>query len=116
MYGKIIDGVLEYAPEIFSLPNGQIIINFNKNKNIMKKYGYKEVVNQIPAYNPSTQNVYISEYVDNYNEIIIVYEVCDIPVEESPTDIKISELEDRIAMLEKFEDVYKIILSEEANK
>ena len=116
MYGKIIDGVLEYAPEIFNLPNGQIIINFNKNENIMKKYGYKEVVNQIPSYNPTTQNVYISEYVDNYNEIIIVYGVCDIPVEESPTDIKISELEDGIAMLEKFEDVYKIILSEEANK
>jgi hypothetical protein len=116
MYGKIIDGVLEYAPEIFSLPNGQIIINFNKNKNIMKKYGYKEVVNQIPAYDPATQSVYISEYVDDYNEIIIVYGVRDIPAEESPTDTKISELEGRIAILEKFEDVYKNILSEEANK
>ena len=116
MYGKIIDGVLEYAPEIFSLPNGQIIINFNKNKNIMKKYGYKEVVNQIPSYDPATQSVYISEYVDDYNEIIIVYGVRDIPVEESPTDITIEELEGRIAILEKFEDVYKNILSEEANK
>lgn len=116
MYGKIIDGVLEYAPEIFSLPNGQIIINFNKNKNIMKKYGYKEVVNQIPAYDPATQNVYISEYVEDYNEIIIVYGVCDIPAEESPTDIKIAELEDRIFMLEEFENIYKTILSEEVNK
>lgn len=116
MYGKLIDGVLEYAPEIFRLPNGQMILNFNKNKNIMKKYGYKEVVNQIPAYDPATQSVYISEYVDDYNEIIIVYGVRDIPVEESPTDTKIEELEGRIAMLEGFEDVYKNILSEEANK
>lgn len=116
MYGKIINDVLEYAPEIFSLPNGQMIINFNKNKNLMEKYGYKEVANQIPAYDPSTQNIYISEYVENDNEIIIVYGVYDIPVTESPTDTKIAELESRIFMLEEFENIYKTILSEEVNK
>lgn len=116
MYGKIIDGVLEYAPEIFSLPNGKIIINFNKNKNTMKKYGYKEVMNQIPAYDPDTQNVYILEYVDDDNDIKIVYGVCDKPVEENPIEIKISELEERLNMLVELETIYKTILSEEANK
>jgi hypothetical protein len=116
MYGKIIDGVLEYAPKNFSLPNGQMIINFNRNENIMKKYGYKELVNQIPAYEPDTQDVYISKYVENDNNIIIVYEVCDIPVKESPTDIKIAELENRIFMLEEFENIYNTILSEEVNE
>lgn len=116
MYGKLVDGVLEYAPENLKLPNGKMILNFNNSENIMKKYGYKELANQIPAYDPATQNVYISEYVENDNEIIIVYRVYDIPVAESPTDTKIAELESRIFMLEEFENIYKTILSEEVNE
>ena len=116
MYGKLVDGVLEYAPENLKLPNGKMILNFNNSENIMKKYGYKEVINQMPAYDPATQNVYISEYVDDDNDIKIIYSVYDKPAEENPIDIKISELEDRIFMLEEFENIYKTILSEEVNE
>jgi len=52
IYGKIIDGKFEEAPVNFKTENG-IIINFNLNKKMMKKYGYKAFTEQeIQELNP----------------------------------------------------------------
>ena len=44
MLAIIINGVLSYAPTNYKTDNGQLIVNFNKNEDIMRKYGYKEVI------------------------------------------------------------------------
>lgn len=50
-YGKISNGELIYAPTNYEIEDGSIILNFNKDKNALKKYGYKEVVEALrPPY------------------------------------------------------------------
>lgn len=114
MYGRLINGELEYAPINYKLVDNRIILNFNKNEDIMKQYGYKNVIDIVPSYDKNTQYVQISGYDETDEAIIINYEIIDLPgVESIPT---IEELIDRVETIENQSVEQTAILSEEVNK
>lgn len=67
-----------YAKEYYIGKDGEIIINFNKNEELMKAYGFKPIVDLVPEYNVATEYVVITGYEENEEEIIVVYEVRQI--------------------------------------
>lgn len=92
-YAILNNGVLEYAPVNYKTSSGNIIVNFNKNVVLMKKYGYKEVINQTPSYNENTEYIVISGYAETENNIIINYEVKQLEIVKS-LDEKIEKLQE----------------------
>lgn len=98
MYGKIINGKIVYAPKNFVTSNGALIINFNKNIELMKKHGFLEVEDVRPVYNPNYQEIIPNGYDISDNKIKVLYMVIDIP-----TSINLREtisLEERVTELE----------------
>lgn len=89
MLAKIINGALSYAPTNYKTDDGQLIVNFNKNEEIMRQYGYKDVVDIRPAYNEETQYIRILDY-DDGEVITINYGIVDKePL--APTEIELLE-------------------------
>lgn len=114
MYGRLINGGLESAPINYKLSDGRIILNFNKNEDIMKQYGYKNVIDIVPSCDKNTQYVQISGYDETDEAIIINYEIIDLPgVGSIPT---IEELIDRVETIENQLAEQTAILCEEVNK
>ena len=114
MYGRLINGGLEYAPINYKLVDNRIILNFNKNEDIMRQYGYKNVIDIVASCDKNTQYVQISGYDETDEAIIINYEIIDLPcVEPIPT---IEELIDRVETIENQSLEQTTILSEEVNK
>ena len=114
MYGRLINGGLEYAPINYKLDDNRVIINFNKNEDIMRQYGYKNVIDIVPGCDENTQYVQISGYDETDEAIIINYEIIDLPdVESIPT---IEEIVDRVETIENQSLEQTAILSEEVNK
>ena len=107
MLAKIINGRLQYAPRNYSTDNGQLIINFNKNEELMKQYGYKEVIDIRPDYDEKIQHIKILSYTDE-DVITVNYEVVDNQV--------VVTLEERISSIERQLSNQSTILSEEVNK
>lgn len=95
MLAKLENGNLTYAPINLKLENGGIIVNFNKNIDLMKKYGYKEVIDIQPSYDVSTQYLTIEGYTETDTEIIVNYAINEIVIDNTPT------LEDRVKELEE---------------
>lgn len=48
MYGILLDDQLIYAKEYFVCEDGSIIINFNNNEKLMRAYGFKVVIDELP--------------------------------------------------------------------
>lgn len=82
MFGKLENGNLTYAPTNLKLENGGIIVNFNKNIDLMKKYGYKEVIDIQPSYDVSMQYLTIEGYSETDTEIIVNYAINEIEVSD----------------------------------
>ena len=78
MYGVLLDGQLIYAKEYFVCEDGSIIINFNSNEKLMRAYGFKVVIDEVPEYDLENEYVAISGYTEKENVIIINYEVREI--------------------------------------
>ena len=93
MYAKLENNKLVYAPRNFNIEN-KLIINFNKNEELMKKYDFKEVIDIKPEYDNTTQYLSVSGYVENENNIIINYVVNEIEENQEPT------LEEKVQVLE----------------
>ena len=94
MYGKLNGEGVEYAPINYETDDGNLILNFNKNEQLMIQYGYKMVIEQIPEYDINTQRIYVSKYIENRNSIIIIYEVIEIePTNTQIVNNKLVELE-----------------------
>lgn len=77
-YAIMQDNKPIYAKEYYIAKDGEIIINFNKNEELMKAYGFKPIVDLVPEYNVATEYVVITGYEENEEEIIVVYEVRQI--------------------------------------
>ena len=107
MLAKIINGRLQYAPRNYSADNGQLIINFNKNEELMKQYGYKEVIDIRPDYDEKTQHIKVLSYTDG-DVITVNYEIVDNQV--------VVTLEERVLSIERQLSDQSTILSEEVNK
>lgn len=78
MYGILLDEQLIYAKEYFICEDGSIIINFNQNEKLMRAYGFKVVIDEVPNYDLENEYVVISGYTEKENVIIINYEIREI--------------------------------------
>ena len=80
MYGKLIDGVLKYAPTNYLTENGKLIFNFNTNTEVMLENGFKEVINVVPSYDANTQVVTMDSYTEEATTITVNYVVTAKPL------------------------------------
>lgn len=80
MYGKLIDGVLKYAPTNYLTENGKMIFNFNTNTEVMLENGFKEVINVVPSYDANTQVVTMDGYTEDDTTITVNYVVTAKPL------------------------------------
>lgn len=80
MYGKLIDGVLKYAPTNYLTENGKMILNFNTNTEVMLENGFKEVINVVPSYDANTQVVTMDSYTEEDTTITVNYVVTAKPL------------------------------------
>ena len=104
MYGKIINGALEYAPIDFVMGDGTVMTNFNKDVALMKRYGYKIINDTKPSYNTETQYLRVESYVESDNEITVNYGIKDIliePTAEEKLQAEIQELKEQQLLTEQ---------------
>ena len=95
LYAKIeADNMLVYAPIDYMTPDNKMIYNFNSDKALMEKYGFKEVIDVIPSYDSTTQEVEFGGYIDTETAITVQYHI--VPKPQEPLI-----LEEQIAMLQK---------------
>ena len=80
MYGKLIDGVLKYAPTNYLTENGKMILNFNTNTEVMLENGFKEIINVVPSYDANTQVVTRDSYTEEDTTITVNYVVTAKPL------------------------------------
>lgn len=80
MYGKLIDGVIKYAPTNYLTDDNKMIFNFNKNVEAMIANGFKEVINIVPSYDANTQVVTMDSYTEEATTITINYVVTAKPL------------------------------------
>ena len=80
MYGKLIDGVLKYAPTNYLTENGKMILNFNTNIEVMLENGFKEIINVVPSYDANTQVVTRDSYTEDGTTITVNYVVAAKPL------------------------------------
>ena len=80
MYGKLIDGVLKYAPTNYLTDNGKMIFNFNTNIEVMLENGFKEIINVVPSYDANTQVVTMDSYTEEATTITVNYVVTAKPL------------------------------------
>ena len=94
-YGILINNELEYAPNRYTTDEGQLIVNFDKNIEVMKQHGFKIVVDEKPEYDKDLQSLSVVGYEETDDSITIIYEILNIP-EPKPTPT----LEERVISLE----------------
>lgn len=94
-YGILINNELEYAQSRYTTDEGQLIVNFDKNIEVMAQHGFKIVVDEKPEYNKDLQSLSVVGYEETDDSITIIYEVLNTPEpKETPT------LEERVISLE----------------
>lgn len=77
-YGILINGKLEYAQNRYTTDDGKLIVNFDKNENLMKLYGFKPIIDVVPEYDGDSQYAVSSSYEETDDNIVINYEIKDI--------------------------------------
>lgn len=80
MYGKLIDGAIKYAPTNYLTEDNKMIFNFNTNVDVMKEYGFKEVINEVPSYDANTHMVTMDGYEEDANTITVKYVITAKPL------------------------------------
>ena len=106
MFGKLENGNLTYAPTNLKLENGGIIVNFNKNIELMKKYGHKEIIDIQPSYDTETQYLTIEGHTETDTEIIVNYTINEMVINNIPTlEDRVKELEEVNAIQDRLIDV-----------
>jgi len=112
VYGKLINGNLFTAPKDLIDGDGKVILDFDTNIEELTKYGYKEVVRNVPAYDSATQYLAIGGYDESVDKITVNYLVMNnIQDPAEKLKLKIKELEDeskflKDCLLEMSEVVY----------
>lgn len=74
MYGKLVNGEIVKAPQNYLTTEGGAIFDFNRKPEVMRQYGFKEIINNVPVLD---ENHYftIKEYKEDVNNITVVYEI-----------------------------------------
>ena len=74
-YGILINNELEYAQNRYTTDEGQLIVNFDKNIEVMAQHGFKIVVDEKPEYNKDLQSLSIVGYDETDDSITIIYSI-----------------------------------------
>ncbi len=82
MYGILKNGILSYAPKNYKTKDGYIL-NFNSDISLMKKYGFKEVINIPPVVNSETHYYSLKGYEELETSIKLIYEVKEFTKENT---------------------------------
>lgn len=101
MYAKLEKNKLIYAPKNLKVGD-KLILNFNKNVELMKNHGFKELVDNKPEYDSSTHYLSKGEYKEDEHYIYTTYELKEIISDPEPSlEERISELEEMITNHQK---------------
>lgn len=109
-YAILNNGVLEYAPVNYKASSGNLIVNFNKNVTLMKKFGFKEVIDEKPTFDETTEYLIISSYTETEDNIQIIYTVKQMDIIEVETSI-----DKKIKSLENTDTEHEIAIAELCN-
>lgn len=87
-WGRIKDGILEYAPRTFKLEDGtgRTITNFFNSEKWMLKYGFKPIKDEQPNYDIETQYLVVDGHIEEDDCIRVVYIIKDAPIWEEPSE------------------------------
>lgn len=107
MYAKLNNGVLEYAPINYTLSDGRVIVNFNKSEVLMKKYGFKLVVDEKPIFNQDTEYLVITGYNEQETTITVLYTIKQMDMIEQEATI-----EDKIVQLKQVDSEHELALAD----
>ena len=91
MYGKMVKGELLLAPVNYLTETNQMIFNFNKDVELMKEHGFKEIIKKEPEYIPQTQQLHFSHYEETDTNIIEVYTVEERPLSQEEKIVALQE-------------------------
>ena len=80
MYGKLINGAIKYAPVNYLTEDNKMIFNFNTNVDVMKEYGFKEVINVVPSYDANIQTLTMDGYIEDADTITVKYVITAKPL------------------------------------
>lgn len=105
MYAKLENNKLIYAPKNLKVGD-KLILNFNKNVELMRQHGYKEVVDVKPLYDSNTHYLTVDGYTEEENSIIVNYKLNEIVISNEPT------LEERVTELENIITEQQSLLSQ----
>ena len=105
MYAKLENNKLIYAPKNLKVGD-KLILNFNKNVELMQEHGYKEVVDVRPTYDSNTHYLTVDGYTEDENSITVNYELNEIVINNEPT------LEERVAELERINQEQQLMIQQ----
>lgn len=93
IYVKLnIDNTIEYAKNIYTTDEGELILNFKANPELMKQYGFKELIDSPVEFDANYQTYTVS-YIEDEDTIAKQYSITYFPI-ETLKEIKLKELAD----------------------
>lgn len=93
IYVKLnIDNTIEYAKNVYTTDEGELILNFKANPELMKKYGFKELIDSPVEFDANYQTYTVS-YIEDEDTITKQYSIIYLPI-ETLKEVKLKELAD----------------------
>lgn len=86
------DNTIEYAKNIYTTDEGELILNFRANPELMKKYGFKELIDSPVEFDANYQTYTVS-YIEDADSITKQYSIVYLPI-EILKEVKLKELAD----------------------
>lgn len=86
------DNTIEYAKNVYTTDEGELILNFKANPELMKKYGFKELIDSPVEFDANYQTYTVS-YIEDADSITKQYSITYLPI-ETLKEVKLKELVD----------------------
>nr|DAK10374.1 MAG TPA: protein of unknown function (DUF4376) [Caudoviricetes sp.] len=86
------DNTIEYAKNVYTTDEGELILNFKANPELMKKYGFKELIDSPVEFDANYQTYTVS-YIEDADSITKQYSITYLPI-ETLKEVKLKELAD----------------------
>ena len=86
------DNTIEYAKNVYTTEEGELILNFKVNPELIKQYGFKEL-NDSPVEFDTDYQTYTVSYVEDADTITKQYHIVYLPI-ETLKEVKLKKLDD----------------------
>ena len=80
-YAILVDDELVYAKEYYICQDETVVINFNKNEDIMIKYGFKPVIDNPPTYDKTKEELCKVGILDDIDSLKVLYAIKPLDLE-----------------------------------